>query len=59
MTSIKFLKLVWINAVSAAMHTDAHFGATKNVVLEATYHRMLEKQKIGLSNIFLNFLYLC
>ena len=26
------------NTASAAIHTDTHFGATKNVLLEATYH---------------------
>ena len=41
MTYIKFIKLVLLvllNAVSAAIHNDTHFGATKNVLLEATNH---------------------
>ena len=38
MTYIKFIKLVLLNAVSAAIHTNTHFGATKNVLLKATYH---------------------
>ena len=27
-----------LNPVSAAIHTDTNFGATKNGLLEATYH---------------------
>ena len=38
MTFVKFIKLVLLNAVSAAIHTNTHFGARKNVFLEATYH---------------------
>lgn len=40
MTSIKFIKLVLLNTLSAAriQHTDTHFGARNNVLLEATYH---------------------
>ena len=36
MSLIKFIELVLLNAVSAAMHTDTHFGATKNLLLVAT-----------------------
>ena len=35
MTYIKFIKLVLLNAISAVIHTDTHFGATKNVLLES------------------------
>ena len=39
----------------SAMHKDAHFGATKNGLLEATYHPDVGYKKIGLSIIFSHF----
>ena len=62
MTYIRFIKLVLLNAVSAAIHTDTHFGATTKMLLEATYppdmwdtKNWTKQQKIGPSNIFLIF----
>ena len=52
MTYITFIKLVLVNNVSAAIHTDPHFGTTKNVLLEATYPWICEIQQIGPSNTF-------
>ncbi len=59
MTYIKYTKLVLLNAVSAAIHTDTHFGATKNVLLEAAYHPDMwdtkywaVQQKLGRATIF-------
>jgi hypothetical protein len=49
-------------AITAAIHTDTHFRATKNVLLEATYHpdmwdtkNWAKQQKVGPNNIFLIF----
>ena len=53
MTHINFIKLVLLNAVSAAIHTDTHFGATKS--WKQHINRICEIQRIGPSNIFLIF----
>ena len=42
MAWIKYIKLVLLNAVSTGIHKDTHFGATKNVLLEATYRYLSE-----------------
>jgi hypothetical protein len=44
-----------LNTVSAAIHPDTHFRATKNVLLEATYHLDVLDLKNGLSDINFNF----
>ena len=45
-----------LNAVSAAMHTDTHFGATNDMLLEATYHPDVGDTKNWAEQHFLNFL---
>ena len=42
-----------LNAVSAAMYTVTHFGATNNELLKATFHLDVGDTKIGLRNTFL------
>ena len=44
-----------LNAVSAAIHTDTHFGATKNVLLEATYHPDMRDTKNWAEQHFFDF----
>ena len=44
-----------LNAVSAAIHTDTHFGATNNVLPKATYHPDVGDTKNWVEQQFLNF----
>jgi hypothetical protein len=52
MTYIKFIKLVMLKSVSAAIHTDTHLGATKNVLLEQHITQICAIQKKSEQHFF-------